>query len=502
MDRSQEILEFLPTIQVTQGEGAGSPMRVLPWEEDFCRGAFADGISQASLTIARGNGKSTLVAALAAAHLGPLVQPRADIVCVASSFLQGQIIFGHVKEFLRPRIEADPKDWQIRDSQNSASLMHRPTGSTVRCLGSDPRRAHGIAAALILCDEIAQWVGTTSAEMFGALRTSLGKIPDSKLIAIGTMADDPSHFFNKRFEGQQSGYHQKHAANKDADVSDRDVWIQANPSLPYMPALRAMLETEYEDALRDPGLMATFRALRLNQGVGATLEEMILEAGIWESIEDDYLEPEGQPIWGIDLGSGHSMSAIVCVHPNGVLQALAAFPARPDLKDRGRTDGCADLYLQMAYRGELILSGDMVVDIPDFFMEALARFGAPAAIVCDRWRDKELLQFLTNSQFPVCPLITRGMGFKDGSSDLRTFRRACLDGQVSPRVSLTMRSALASARTISDPAGNQKLSKSTQGGRRKASKDDVLAGAILAVAEMVRHQETIPQPSRIYHGIA
>ena len=56
--------------------------------------------------------------------------------------------------------------------------------------------------------------------------------------------------------------------------------------------------------------------------------------------------------------------------------------------------------------------------------------------------------------------------------------------------SLLLRSALAEARTVSDPAGNEKLSKKIgQGGRRMRARDDAAAAAILAVAEGVRRGE-------------
>ena len=58
------------------------------------------------------------------------------------------------------------------------------------------------------------------------------------------------------------------------------------------------------------------------------------------------------------------------------------------------------------------------------------------------------------------------MGFRDGSEDVRRIpRKAILDGRVSVPVSLLLRSAMSEARTISDPAGNQKLAKGSEGGR-------------------------------------
>ena len=61
----------------------------------------------ASLSLARGGGKSTFCAAIAAATVdvgGPLVQPRASNVVVASSFLQAKIAFDHVLAFMGRRL--------------------------------------------------------------------------------------------------------------------------------------------------------------------------------------------------------------------------------------------------------------------------------------------------------------------------------------------------------------------------------------------------------------
>ena len=85
-------------------------------------------------------------------------------------------------------------------------------------------------------------------------------------------------------------------------------------------------------------------------------------------------------------------------------------------------------------------------------------------------------------------IIIRGQGFKDGGEDVRDFRKAILDGHVRAPVSLLLRSALSEARVMSDPAGNSKLAKSTQGGRRGLARDDACAASILAIAEGQRRR--------------
>ena len=103
--------------------------------------------------------------------------------------------------------------------------------------------------------------------------------------------------------------------------------------------------------------------------------------------------------------------------------------------------------------------------------------------------------------FPQAAFTVRGMGFRDGAEDVRLFRRACLEGNVAPGRSLLLRAALAEARTVADPASNEKLAKGVEGRRRRRVRDDAAAAAILAVAEGVRRGER-PKRSWYYRGAA
>ena len=158
------------------------------------------------------------------------------------------------------------------------------------------------------------------------------------------------------------------------------------------------------------------------------------------------------------------------------------FLSLPSLGERGLGDGVGRLYLDMAARGELMQAGRRVSDVPALLREALRRWGRPVAVVCDRWRVAELRQALEAVRFPMAELIERGQGFKDGGQDVRDFRAAVLAGEVRPESSLLLAAAMGEARAVGDPAGNWKLAKNRQGGRRAQARDDAAAAAILAVA--------------------
>ena len=131
----------------------------------------------------------------------------------------------------------------------------------------------------------------------------------------------------------------------------------------------------------------------------------------------------------------------------------------------------------------------------------MERFGRPSRIVADRWREGELRDALESAGVPLAALEFRGMGFRDGAEDVRTFRKSCADRRVVPVPSLLLRSAMAEARTVSDPAGNAKLAKNAQGGRRARARDDSAAAAILAVAAGARNPAA-PRPRWRYRGMA
>ena len=111
----------------------------------------------------------------------------------------------------------------------------------------------------------------------------------------------------------------------------------------------------------------------------------------------------------------------------------------------------------------------------------------------DRWREAELRQSLEASAVPWCPVVVRGQGFYDGGADVRAFRAAVLGGLVRPVESLLLRSALAEARTMTNPAGDSKLAKGSEGGRRTRARDDAAAAAILAVAAGYREWHAGPE---------
>ena len=255
------LVDYLGGLVLAGGDHDGQPFAVLPWERRFVRGAFAVS-GPAALSVARGNGKSALVAGIASAVVdpdGPLHGPRREAVAVASSFDQSRVIFEDVLSFLRAKHDlGDRKLWRVQDSANRATVEWRATGARVRCIGSDPAKAHGLRPALALLDEPAQWDATKQDRMVAAIRTGLGKVPGSRLIALGTRPADAGHWFAKLLKGG-AAYAQSHAARPDDPPFRLSTWRRANPSFDHLPSLAEKIREEAQSARQDPALLAAFR---------------------------------------------------------------------------------------------------------------------------------------------------------------------------------------------------------------------------------------------------
>ena len=231
--------------------------------------------------------------------------PRGETVIVASSFEQARIAFEHVVAFMGDKLE-DRTRWKVWDTAQQARIEDRKTGARVRCIGSDPRRAHGLAPVLVLADEPAQWPSSTGEKMVAALRTAAGKQPHSRFVAIGTRSADAEHWFSKMLAGS-ADYAQSHAARPDDPPFQKRTWAKANPSLAHMPDLESAIRTEARQARQDPALLASFEALRLNLGTEDAAVSTLLDAGLWQTIEGR--RRDGRPC-GLGRRPWHKRGAI------------------------------------------------------------------------------------------------------------------------------------------------------------------------------------------------
>ena len=489
MTTAAKIIAWLGDLKVTEGPLAGEPFKMLPFQRRFVRGMM--GAVESGLSVGRGNGKSTLCGGVGGCALaGPMAVPRGQIAMIASSFTQAKIALMHGRWFLRDRLDSETyvdargrvrKRWRLVDNSHECKIEDYKTGTYLRAFGSDPKRAHGLAPVLAICDEPAKWPRNHGPEMYAAIVTALGKQPDGKLIAIGTRSDDEAHWFSGLLRGGPGIYAQCHAAGAEDDDFAWASVVKANPALPHMPHLAKEIRRERDKARIGGPALAMYKALRLNKGTPEIAErEAIVTVDNWAACVCSVPPPrEGPVAIAFDLGGSSSMTAFVAYWPTtGRLEARGAFPADPSLADRGKADGVGERYVNMRERGEIRTYPGKVTPVGRFLRDCAASIEGAEVIGCiaDRYRQAEAAQSLNESDIGWhMEWRATGAG-RDGSADIRAFQSEVLEAHLRTAPSLLMESAIAECAIGRDTNGNPRLDKARSRGRI-----DALQAAVLAV---------------------
>lgn len=489
MSAASRAIRFLQSLSVPEGPSAGRPLKLAPFQKQFVKGALADGVSVAALSIGRGNGKTALSAGIA---LGALLgkwdaQPRREILVAARTRDQGRIAWDFVAGLSRYLPDAERNRLTFRRAPR-LEIAYRDEGGEhlLKVIAADGRSALGTAPTLCLMDERGHWQADAGDALEHALLSGLGKRGGRALI-ISTSAPDDTHPFSKWLDEAQEGvYRQEHRPAPSLPADDLESLILANPGAKCgIGSSLEWLQAQARRAIaRGGSALNTFRLYNRNERVAGETRDLLLTVDEWLACEVSELPQRSGPVViGIDLGGSASMSAAAYYWPEtGRLEVRGAFPGKPSLLNRGLNDGVGDRYQQMADRGELSTLGEATVPVAPWLVEVVRHVEGEriAAITADRYKQAEIGEAIDRAAIRA-PIMWRGQGFKDGGEDCERFRRACFDGAVKSLPSLLLRSAFADAVTLRDPANNLKLAKARSNGRI-----DAAAASVLAVAEGAR----------------
>ena len=486
MKASTKAIRFLESLSIPEGPKAGQAVKLAPFQKQFVKGALADGINVACLSIGRGNAKTALSAGIA---LGAVMgewddQPRREIIIAARTRDQGRIAFNFVTGFIEHLAEEEQERFTIR--RNPRLEIEYGDGHLIKVIAADGKSALGSAPTLVLMDERGHWQADKGDALEHALLSGLGK-RDGRAVIISTSAADDAHPFSVWLDEDQEGvYRQEHRPAPGLPADDLESLKQANPGAAHgIGSSLEWLQGQARRAIaRGGATLTSFRLYNRNERVSGETRDLLLTVDEWLSCETADVPPrQGQVVVGIDLGGSASMTAASFYWPEtGRLEALGTFPSKPSLLDRGQNDGVSGRYVEMQDRGELSTLGDQTVPVAPWLMEVMAHIeGVPvAALTMDRYKQAELGEAIDKAGIRA-PLVWRGQGFRDGGEDCERFRRAVYDGKVKTAPSLLLRSAFADAVCLRDPANNLKLAKARSTGRI-----DAAAATVLAVAEGAR----------------
>jgi phage terminase large subunit-like protein len=481
--------KFMQTLRIPEGPHAGKLVKLAPFQKDFIKGALADDVNTAILSVGRGAGKTALSAGLALASLIGVIdrQPKREVLLAARTRDQARIAWQFVAGFAASL----PDDLQEQIIYRRAPRLEIEFegdggGHFIRALAADGKSALGTAPTLVLMDERGHWPLDRGDALEAAILSGLGK-RGGRALLISTSAADDAHPFSRWLDDPLPGtYVQEHRPPPGLPADDLESLLLANPGSPFgVGASIEWLEGQARRAIARGGSnLTSFRLYNRNERVSGESRDQLITLDEWLACETADLPPrQGAAVIGIDLGGSASMTAAAFYWPEtGRLECIGTFPAAPSLLDRGQSDGVAGRYLEMQNRGELTVLGDKTVPVAPWLTQVMRHVdgGPVAAITADRYKAAELSEAINRAGIRA-PVVWRGQGFRDGGEDCERFRRACFDGQVKAAQSLLLRSAFQDAICLRDPANNLKLAKARSTGRI-----DAAAATVLAVAQGAR----------------
>lgn len=375
--------------RVTEGEFAGQPLRLRPWQVRLVDDLFElrddrlRRFRRGLIGLPRKNGKSALGSAVALFGLILDGEPGAQVYSCAGDRKQARIVFDAAKRM----VQMDP-DLTARTKLYRDAIEVPATGSVYRVLSADAKLQEGLNPSMVIFDEVhiqptdELWnvmslgSGTRRQPLLLGITTA-GVMSDrtggdslcyrlyqhGKKIAAGEV-EDPTFFF-RWWE----------PADPDADHRDPAVWAEANP------ALGDFLHADDFDASMRTTPEAEFRTKRLNMFVPSSAAW--LPYGMWDACHTDRPVPEDGTdiIVGFD-GSykGDSTALVGCtIEGTPHLWVIEAWERKDSADPHWRVD---------------------IAEVEHAIRQACARWHV-VEVACDPYRWQRSMQALLEEDLPI-----------------------------------------------------------------------------------------------------
>jgi phage terminase large subunit-like protein len=502
-EAAQRAVDFIEGLSHYQGEFAGQPFWLLPWQERLVREMFGwknpDGsrlYRTVYLEVPRKAGKTTLAAAVGL-YLAYGDNEAGPQVCFAAKDRdQANYSYGTARVFAEQHPVLGPQS-VFYNSRKEVVLAQNP-GGVIKCLSSETSKLYGLNLHALVFDEL---MTQPNRIMWDALRTSMGARRQPMTFAISTAGWDKHSVcfeLHEHARGIAAGEESDptflgvvYGAPEGADWTDPATWRASNPSLGVTVA-ESYYAQECQTALAMPTAQNSFRTLLLSQWVGQETRYIPMEA--WDSnsrtVDLDGLLPklleDGDTqkrscFGGLDLSSTTDLSAFVLVFPNDddTVDVVARFFVPEErLRERGLKDRVP--YEQWVKDGYITTTPGRTIrqsDIRDAIRRAAELYGLKD-VSFDRWNATGLVQELEagDENHDRVTMVEMGQGMASMSNPTKQLLQLVLDKRLNHGGNPVLRWMAENTAAKVDEAGNVKPDKA-----KSTARIDGIVGLVMAI---------------------
>jgi phage terminase large subunit-like protein len=479
---------FAEYVTHIEGELAGEPFRLEPWQEAIVGCVFGwkrrDGLRryrEVFLYVPRKNGKSTLCGGVVNLVAFLDDEPGAQIYSAAAEREQASLVFRQTKGQIlnKPELAEQVKIYATYKS------IEYPGGVVFKALSADADTKHGFNTHLVIVDELH---AHRNGELLNVLATSTGSRRQPLVWIITTADYDRPSICNEKYD-----YATKvrdgivvdttflpviYEAPRDADWTNPEVWKAANPN--YAVSIKPeYLEREAKKAQAVAAYENTFRRLHLNQRTGQDVRLIAMDR--WDAgdteIDDEVLKR--LPCWGgLDLGATSDFSAFVLVfaHDEGVYLKpyfwLPESPRKRDVRMEQQIQAWSTAGLVERTPGNVVDYSRILQRIVELGQQYSIK-----EIAADPWNAQQAMQRLQDEGFEV---IEYRQGYASMAGPTKKLMDLIASAQLQHGGNPVLRWMASNAAGEMDAIGNLRLSKG-----KSTEKIDGLVAAVMGIGRLI-----------------
>ena len=356
------------------------------------------------LVVARKNGKSLFAAAIMEYMSFLDDEFGAEVYCLAPKLEQAEIVYScfwqmcQMEDEIKDRIKSRKSDYYIEESN-----------TTVKKIAFNAKKSDGFNPHLVVCDEIASWVGDAGKKQYEVMKSALGARKQPMILSCTTSGYINGGIYDElilrgtRFLLGDSK--EKRLLPVFYMIDDIEKWNDINELAKSNPNLGVSVSVDYmleEIAIAEGSLskkaefITKYCCLKQNSS-SAWLASKVIKKASGDTISMDRFKNR-YCVGGIDLSQTTDLtSACLIIEEDGELYILSHFwlPAEK-LSEAIARDGLPyDEYIQ---KGWLDVAGENFVDykaVFDWFRKAVEEYQLlPLKIGYDRYSSQYLIQDL------------------------------------------------------------------------------------------------------------
>lgn len=317
--KAQRVVSFLKELKHFMGQHNKKPFNLEPWQLFIVANLYGfynkDGTRRFNtgyIEIARKNGKTAFIVALALFHLIADDEAGAEVLIAANSLDQAKIGFNMASGFART---FDPDGTFLHMRHKDITIKN--TSSFMRVLASDASRLDGYNCSMAVVDEYHSAANTYVRDV---LRSSMGMRENPLLLTITTAGFDkslPCYDLRQVATEIAAGVKEDNtffslvfSLDEGDDWKDNKVWLKANPNL-NVTIRESFIDTQVKQAINSPADEVGVKTKNLNIWCDSSItwipDDYILNA----SAPIDRWKFAGHPCYvGVDLASNVDLTAV------------------------------------------------------------------------------------------------------------------------------------------------------------------------------------------------